>query len=250
MLQCLTEMGCCFVRIEVWVDFVCPFCYVGKRKLDIALKKFAYNKYVKVEYKSYQLVPDADGNLQESYVELLAKQLNVTIDEAKIKMSNIVKQASEVGLTYQLETIQTTNTHDAHRLSQYAAKKEKGVEMAEQLLKAHFIDSAHIGDLATLMQLAAEVGLDKAEVEMLLNSCKFKSIVSDDLEQAKEVGIESVPFFIFNEKYAVPGVQTPEYYLKVLEMVWEEEGEKHIKRNHSQENSSSSYCCGDDGRCS
>lgn len=227
------------MKVEVWSDFVCPFCYIGKRRLEAALDEFPHQEHVFVEYKSYELDPDAEVNPGMTMNELLAGKYGMSIEKAKEMNNNVIRQAADVGLIYNFDNMQPTNTFDAHRLAQYATKHNKGNEMTERLLKAYFTDSAHIGDHNTLIKLAVEIGLDQEEVETVLQTCKNTKNVRLDQEQAQEMGIQGAPFFVFNEKYAVSGAQPPEVFMEVLEKVWEEENEQPLQPQKSKE----TYCC-------
>lgn len=230
------------MKVEIWSDFVCPFCYIGKRRFEAALEKFPHNKDVVVEYKSYELAPDAENNPEKDYYELLANKLDMSIEKAKETTANIGRQAADVGLTYHFDTMQTSNTFDAHRVAKYAARQGKGNEMTEHILKAYFTDSEHIGEHATLIKLASEVGLETEEIEALLKTDQYKAVVREDQEQAKQIGVQGVPFFVFNEKYAVSGAQPPETFLEVLEKVWAEENEKPILESLNPKKSETTYC--------
>lgn len=236
------------MKVEVWSDFVCPFCYIGKRRLEVALEEFPHREHVFVEYKSFQLDPDAEVNPGMKMNELLAKKYGMSIEETKEMNANVIRQAADVGLIYNYDNMQPTNTFDAHRLAQYAAKQNKGNEMTERLLKAYFIESAHIGDHHTLIKLAVEVGLDQEEVEIILQTCKNTNNVRNDQEQAQEMGVQTVPFFVFNEKYAVSGAQPPEIFMEVLEQVWEEENEQTEFQSLHSRKSKATYC--DEESCS
>lgn len=228
--------------MEVWSDFVCPFCYIGKRNFEEALEKFAHQKHVTVEYMSYELSPDAERHPNRTYYETLAQKLGLSEEEAKAATSQLQKQAEAVGLIYRFDTAQPTNTFDAHRLAKYASKRNKGNEMIERLLKAHFTDSEHIGERKTLIKLAGEIGLDKSEVTDMLASVDYGKMVRLDERDAKDMAIQGVPFFVFNEKYGVSGAQSAAGFTEVLEKVWEEETEKPIFRTINSQKSETTYC--------
>ena len=213
------------MKIEVWSDFVCPFCYIGKRTFEAALEEFPHHESVFVEYKSYEL------------------------DSGKKMNANVGEQAAGVGLIYNFENMQPTNTFDAHRLAKYAASHNKGNEMTERLLKAYFIDSDLISDFPTLIRLASEVGLNAVEVEAFLQSCKHTKVVRLDQEQAEEIGVQDVPFFVFNEKYAVSGAQPAEVFTEVLEKLWEEENEQPDLQTLNPQKNKTTYCCDGEEGC-
>ncbi|MGM9928468.1 MAG: DsbA family protein [Bacillus sp. (in: firmicutes)] len=211
------------MKVEVWSDFACPFCYIGKRRFEEALQQFYHKEKVSVVFKSFQLDPYAEKNQTESVHNMLAKKYNMPIEQAKAMNQQITEQAKEVGLDYCLDTMILTNTFAAHRISHYAKTKGKMDQMVERLLKAYFTDSLHIADYEVLIQLASEIGLDEQEVRQVLTDGDFTKEVQNDQQEARQIGVQGVPFFVFNRKYAVSGAQDSNAFLNVLERVWEEE---------------------------
>lgn len=234
------------MKIEIWSDFVCPFCYIGKRRLEIAIKQFPHNHNIFIEYKSYELDPNAKKNTKKSIHELLAHKYDMTVEKVREMNANVGRQAAEIGLQYNFDSIQHTNTFDAHRLTKYATKYDKENEMAERLFKAYFTDSVNISEPLTLIKLAEEIGLNTEEVESFLQTCKFTNSVRSDEELAKDIGIQSVPFFVFNEKYAVSGAQPIAVFSEVITKVWEEECDD-LTNEFQFKKSKATYCCDDEG---
>ncbi|MFB4168032.1 DsbA family oxidoreductase [Virgibacillus sp. JSM 102003] len=230
------------MKIEVWSDFVCPFCYIGKRRLEMALEKFSHNDKVTLEYKSYELDPNAQKNPEKNIHELLASKYGMSVEKAKNSNEELGKQAAEIGLTYNFDTMQHTNTFDAHRVTKYAEENGIGKEMTERLLKAYFTESELISNHATLIELAGEVGLDTDEVTKLLKVDDYAIHVRADEEQARQIGVQGVPFFVFNEKYSVSGAQPSEVFTEVLEKIWEEENEKPVLQTLNPKKSKTTYC--------
>lgn len=230
------------MKIEIWSDFVCPFCYIGKRRLESAIKDFPHRDEIELEYKSYELDPEAENSANQNIHEYLAAKKGMPFEQAKSMNESLGEQAAEVGLTYNFDTMQHTNTFDAHRVSKYAAEKGKGKEMTERLLKAYFTDGELISDHATLIKLAGETGLDEDEVTALLKVDDYALHVRADEEQARQLGVQGVPFFVFNEKYAVSGAQQHEVFAEVLEKVWEEEKEKPVLQSLNPKKSKTTYC--------
>ncbi len=233
------------MKIEVWSDFVCPFCYIGKRRLEEAVAAF-HQKDIEVEYKSFELDPNAAKETTLSIHEALAKKYGKTIEEAKQMNEDMGKQAETVGLDFQFDEMKPTNTLDAHRLAKFAQTAGKEAVLTERLLKAYFTDSLHIGDHATLLDLAEESGLDRHEAEAVLNGTDFEDAVRADEEEARTIGVQGVPFFVFNRKYAISGAQPPEVFTEALQKVWEEEvAEKALQPIGSE--SSKGMACSEDG---
>lgn len=233
------------MEIDVYSDFVCPFCYIGKRRLELALDQFSQSDKVTIIYKSYQLDPSAAKDPGKSMHELMAGKLNVSVEEAKQANESLTKQAAETGLNYQFDTMQHTNTFNAHRLAKYAEKQGKGKEMTERLMHAYFTESLHIGDFDTLRKLAGEIGLDKDATMKMLHSNDFANAVKGDEKVAQQIGVQGVPFFVFNEKYAVSGAQPLDVFTEVLEKVWQEENAQPTLQTLNPKKSKTTYCTGD-----
>lgn len=230
------------MKIEIWSDFVCPFCYIGKRRLEMALKQFPERDQVEIAYRSYELDPNASKNNKLNIHETLAKKYGMSIEQAKEANDNIGKQAAEIGLIYQFDTMIPTNTFDAHRLAKFAEEKSFGAKMTEHLLKAYFTDSKKISDYNTLADLAEDIGLNREETIEMLNSSAYSNAVRADEAEAKQIGISGVPFFVINQKYAVSGAQPVEAFVNALNMVWEEENGKTPLKVINPNKSKSEYC--------
>ncbi|OAH54353.1 disulfide bond formation protein DsbA [Domibacillus aminovorans] len=209
------------MKIEIWSDFACPFCYIGKRRFEQAIEQFDGN--VKVEFRSFELDPNAPRKADQDIHDMLAGKYGMTREKAKAMNDQMTEQAKEAGLDYQMDTIILANTHDAHRLSHYAKEQGKMVEFTERIMKAYFTESKHIADFESLAQLAEESGLLKEEVLNVLESGMYSDQVRADQKEAAQVGVRGVPFFVFNEKYAVSGAQPVESFLQVLHKVGTEE---------------------------
>lgn len=214
------------MKIEIWSDYTCPFCYIGKRNLEAALANFSGKDQVDVEFKSYQLDPQAEKyNGQDFYESMGAKFGGV--DRAKEMTSGIANQAKAVGLEFNFDTMKPTNTFDAHRLNKFAQQHGKDKEVAEKLLRANFTDSEDVGNLETLSDIAEEAGLDKDEtLTTLQDETAFRNEVNTDIQEAQNFGITGVPFFLINRKYAINGAQPVETFTQALEKVFEEEQPK------------------------
>lgn len=233
------------MKIQIWSDFVCPFCYIGKRRLEKALTHFPEDGTILLEYKSYELAADASKYTGKNMHEVLAEKYNMSLAQAQEMNANVGKQAAEEGLAYQFDTMKPTNTFDAHRLAKYAASKGKGAEMTERLLKAYFTDSLLISDATVLGELAEEIGLQAKEAIALLQSNDFASHVRADEQHARQIGVQGVPFFVFNDKYAVSGAQPVETFIQVIDKVRKEEQEKPILQSFTSDAAETGYCTGD-----
>ena len=211
------------MKVDIWFDYACPFCYIGKRSLEAAINEFIHKDQIDIQYHSYQLQPDAPKNSGSNIHELIAGKYGTTVEHAKKMNEHISEQAREVGLTFRFDTMIPTNTGDAHRLTHYAKKQGKNHELTEQIFNAYFTVSLHIGDETTLLKLANEIGLPEKEVMDVLKTGKYKKELDHDIQTGVQIGIQGVPFFVFNHKYAISGAQSAETFKEVLMDVWEEE---------------------------
>ncbi|TFB14593.1 DsbA family oxidoreductase [Filobacillus milosensis] len=235
------------MKIEIWSDVVCPFCYIGKRRLEQAMNQFDHKENIEIHFRSFQLDSNAEKNPEQDIHQLLATKYGVTYEEGKQMNSNMAEQAKGVGLEFNFDQVIPTNTEDAHRLSHYANKQNKMYEMMERLMRAYFTEGKDIGDHDVLGDLAEELGFKRDEVMEVLGSCKHKRDVVADQQDAVQIGVQGVPFFVFNEKYAVSGAQPIEVFKDVLNKVHEEEKSKPQIQVLNQKKSNTEYC--DDDSC-
>lgn len=210
------------MKIELWSDFACPFCYIGKKRFEQALDKFPHKDQVELVLKAYQLNPHAPKVMTGNPAESFAKGHNMTVEKAKQRFDMFQTQAKTVGLTYNYDDIQMTNSFDAHRLAKWANQFGKEYELTERLMKAYFTEGLNIADVETLSTLAKEVGLDDQEATKILQSTDYKKQVEDEIIEARQIGVQGVPFFVLNRKYGISGAQPVEYFTQVLEQLWEE----------------------------
>jgi predicted DsbA family dithiol-disulfide isomerase len=209
------------MKIEIWSDFVCPFCYVGKRRLEEALEKFQLS--VDVEFKSFELDPDAEVHVDMNVYEMLSKKYGTSNEQAKTMSEGIKEHGKQAGIKFDFDNSIPTNTFDAHRLAKLAALKGLDYKLTENLLKAHFVDGRHIGDKQTLLSISVNTGLDIEEVKEVLDGTRFTNEVRFDENEARQLGVKGVPFFVINRKYAISGAQPAEVFESTLKKVWEEE---------------------------
>lgn len=153
----------------------------------------------------------------------------MSLEQAKANAQRIQQMAASVGLDFQFETIILTNTFDAHRLAMYAKRQGLMKEMTERLLRAYYTESKHIGDKGTLVELAAEVGLDREAVSAMLSGNDMGEAVRADEQEASELGIRSIPFFLINRKYAITGAQSEEMFLTTFQQILEQDGPFHVE---------------------
>ncbi|RNI28884.1 DsbA family oxidoreductase [Rufibacter latericius] len=211
------------MKVEIWSDVVCPFCYIGKRRFEKALEGFQGKDKVEVVWRSFQLDPDMKVVPGQSVHEYLGKRKGTTAAEGKKMNDYMADMAKEVGLHYDFDKAIINNTFDAHRLLHLAKKHGKQNEMKERLFAAYYTQGKNVGDLDTLVQLGEEVGLNGAEIREALQKETYAQEVQQDMYEAQQVGVRGVPFYVFNDKYAVSGAQPTELFQEVLDKVWEEE---------------------------
>lgn len=235
------------MKIEIWSDFTCPFCYIGIRKLELALEQFENNESVQIEFKSYQLDPYADSEANEKVYSVLMKKHNLPIHKVKEMTNQICSQAEEIGLHFRFDDMKHINTLNAHRLVKFSQCSGKEKEVIKRLYKGYFEDNRNIGDRNILLSVAKDVNLDEEEVDALLCLNNYVKAVHADMQMAEELGIDSVPFFIFDEQYGVSGVQPEHVFLKILGQVWDESEDRDSPNDTKQnEKGEQSYCIGND----
>ena len=234
------------MKIEVWSDYVCPFCYIGKRRLELALNQFPHSDQVEVEFKSFELDPNSPKNIGQNIHEVLAGKYGMSIEKAKEANQGVGQQAATVGLTFNFDEMKPTNTFDAHRLAKFAKSQGKESIVSEKLLQAYFTDSKHLGEFETLADIAEAAGLNRQEVLNVLNDKNaYASDVRNDESLAQQYGVRGVPYFVINQKYAISGAQPTETFMGALQKVWEEESPTPVLQDLSTEEDVS--CA--DGNC-
>jgi predicted DsbA family dithiol-disulfide isomerase len=213
------------VKIEIWSDVVCPWCYVGKRNLEAALTAFPHADRVTVEWRSFELDPTTPRRVELSMDEVLERKYGMSPDQATAANRQMTELAATVGLEYHLDRVQIGNTFDAHRLIHLAAHEGLGGAMKERLLHAYFTEGRAISDPATLAELAEEVGLDGDRVAEVLASDEYADDVRADEQRAVDLGSTGVPFFVLDGRFGIPGAQPPDVLLRMLHRVWDSSDE-------------------------
>ena len=213
------------VKIEIWSDVVCPWCYIGKRRIENALAGFAHADEVEVHWRSYQLDPGAPTEPTESAASMIARKYGQSAAGAQQMQDRVEAVAAEEGLVYRLSQTLHLNTVDAHRLI-HLAHAQGGNELQdrvkEALLAAYFTEARNVADHAVLREIAVAAGLEPARVDEVLASREFEADVHADIEQAQAYGATGVPFFVIDQLYGVSGAQPTEVFTQVLEKAWSE----------------------------
>jgi predicted DsbA family dithiol-disulfide isomerase len=204
------------MKVEIWSDVMCPFCYIGKRKFEKALANFEHKDQVIVEWKSFQLNPNLETNPSKNTIEHLAESKGWTLDYTKQTTEHVSNIAKEQGLDFNFEKAVVANSFDAHRLLHLSKKHNLQNECEEKLFKAYFVEGKNTADHQVLTIIGLEIGLNQIDITELLKSNLYAIEVNNDILQAQQIGVRGVPFFVFGNKYAVSGAQEPETFLGAL----------------------------------
>jgi len=205
------------VKVDIWSDIACPWCFIGKRKFEDAVQR--YGGPVEVEYHSFELSPDTPVDFEGDEVDFLATHKGMPRDQVEGMLANVAGIASEVGLAYDFDHLRHTNTVKAHELLHFAKVNGRQAAMKERLLTAYFEEGRHVGRIDDLVALAGEVGLDESSARTALEQGVHLADVRADQAQAQAFGIQGVPFFVLEGKYGISGAQAPEMFLQALEQV-------------------------------
>jgi len=208
------------MKVEIWSDVMCPFCYIGKRRFESALENFEYNNEVELTWRSFQLNPDMQTDPDANINEYLADAKGWSLDQARQMNKRVTDMAADEGLEYNMEQAVVANSYDAHRLVQFAKDRGKADETEESLFKAYFTEGKNIADHQTLITLAEGIGIDPTEAKSILESDKYANAVNHDIQLAQNINITGVPFFLFDRKFAVSGARETEVFLKALKQSW------------------------------
>ena len=210
------------MKVDIWSDVQCPWCYIGKRRFEAAVAGF--DGEVEVEYHSFELSPDTPVDYEGTPAQYLAERKGMSLPQVEQMLQRVTSIAAAVGLEYDFDAMHQTNTVKAHELLHYAKAHGRQGEVKEALLKAYFIDGGHVGRVEDLADLAAGLGFDRADVLRSLIEDEYLPAVKEDGAQARAYGINGVPFYVFGGKYGVSGAQETATFAQVLAQVAEEKG--------------------------
>lgn len=211
------------MKIEIWSDYVCPFCYIGKRRLEEALEVTGLGDKAEIVFKAFELDPNSPATSEQTMPEVLAGKYGTSVEEAKKMTDNVAEQAKLVGLDYDFENMRPANTFNAHRIAKLAEQEGVAQKVSEQLLRSYFIDAEKIGTEDALLRIAEEAGISRERAKEVLDSNEFAANVRIDIAEAGQIGVRGVPFFVINRKYAISGAQPAETFADALRKVAEEE---------------------------
>jgi predicted DsbA family dithiol-disulfide isomerase len=207
------------LKVDIWSDVACPWCYIGKRRFEEGVRRYEAaggGRYVEVEYHSFELAPDTPVDFEGSEVDFLAGHKGMAADQVRQLLAHVTEVAASVGLAYDFESLRHTKTLKAHELLHLAKEHGVQLELKERLLKAYFEQGRHVGRDEDLADLAAEVGMDRAQVLGALASGSYRAAVDADIAQARAYGINGVPFFVIDFRYGVSGAQDPDVFAQAL----------------------------------
>lgn len=210
------------VKIEIWSDIACPWCYIGKRRFETALVAFPQKDQVTVEWKSFQLDPTLPEHYPGTELEYLSQRKGMPKAQVAQMFEQVKSQAASEGLAYDFEALTVANSHLGHELIHFAAQYGKQDEAKETLLKLHFEQGVNISDLNALVEIAVGLGLDAAAARTALIEREFETDVDQDIAEAHTLGIQGVPFFVIDRKYGISGAQSPEVFSQTLDEAWRE----------------------------
>jgi len=213
------------IKIDIWSDIACPWCYIGKRKFEAGSGLFIAagdGRGVEIEYHSYELSPDTPVDFQGNEAEFLASHKGIPAAQAQELLDRVTGIAASVGLDYDYDHLQHTNTVLGHEAIHFAKAQGRQLDFMERLFKAYFIEGRHVGKVDELAALGAEIGLDADALTKALEAHEHLADVREDQQTALEYGIQGVPFFVIDGKYGVSGAQEAQTFAQVLEQVWEE----------------------------
>jgi predicted DsbA family dithiol-disulfide isomerase len=229
------------VNIEIWSDIICPFCYIGKRRFEDTISQLPNNYQFNITWKSFQLAPDMETNLDISIDEYLAKHKGFPLEKAKEMNSYVTEMAKNEGLEFNFEKAIVANTFLAHRFLHFAKTKNKQYEAKELLFKAYFTEGKNIDAISTLIEIANALALNIEEVIETLNSSAFSNEVDNDIFEAQQIGFQGVPFFVVNRTHAISGAQPTEMFIETIKQA--------IEYKHASIYKTDGASCDVDGNC-
>lgn len=210
------------IRVDIWSDIACPWCYIGKRRFEKGLAAFVAERpdiEIEVENHSFELAPDTPDNYQGSEIDFLTKHKGMAREQVEQMLEQMTQMAAVEGLEFNFDKLQHANTGRVHRVLHLAKSQGLQSEMQERLFRAYFTEGRQLTDVETLAELGEEVGLDSEEVRDAFEDEDLGEAVEKDITRARMLGVNGVPYFLFEQKYGVSGAQSAETFADVLEQV-------------------------------
>lgn len=227
------------MKIEIWSDVMCPFCYIGKKNFENALAELPFKDKIDVEWKSFQLDPSLETGVSTTTAEYFRDKKGFPEAQAKQMTAQVTEMGKSVGIDFNFENAIITNTFPAHKLIHLAKKKNVGAEMEEELFKAHFLDGKNIGDEKILFNLGENLGLKSEDITEALSNQEIDLEVKHEIIEASQLGISGVPFFVIDQKYGVSGAQPVETFKEAITQAYNE--------NTVTLSNNNDATCGEDG---
>ena len=210
------------MKVEVWSDIMCPFCYIGKRNYEAGLMQFTDSNNIEIVWKSFQLDPNIPESVTENVYQYLANRKGMSYEQSVQMHESMAETAKKAGLEYNFDKAVVANSFNAHRMIQLAKTKDLGDAAEERLFYAYYTEGKNFGSAEVLVELGKDIGLTEAEVKTALTDDAYAYKVKQDIEEAQELGVRGVPFFVFDRKYAISGAQPPETFLETLKKSFSE----------------------------
>jgi predicted DsbA family dithiol-disulfide isomerase len=204
------------IKIDIWSDIVCPFCFIGKKKLEQAISKLQLSEQVEIEWHSFQLDPDFPKGEVIPSSTYLAQRKNYPIEQINAIQQQLTASAKVYGIDFQFEKALSFNTIDVHRLWQWSKTLGKSSELKEALMKAYFTDGIDLSKDENVLQVVENCGLDMLEAESILRSNQFSNEVDEDVYHASQIGVKGIPFFVINNQFAISGAQDDSVFENAL----------------------------------
>jgi len=238
--------------IKIWSDIACPYCYIGKRRMEAALKQFPHTDEIELEWHSYELNPDLPkGALDKNIYQYMAQQFNTTEEEQKRSMQGLVSLAKSIGLDYNFDNLIVTNTNDALRLIKLANIYHRANEAEEILFKAYFTDGKNISNKDVLIELGTDIGLSEIEIIDMLSGDTFINDIKEDVIYSEEkLNLQYIPFYLFNNKDVIQGSLTVDEYMEVLTKSYNDWKQHGVASPDDKGDRISGKACSIDGVCS
>ena len=230
------------MKVEIWSDIMCPFCYIGKKNFEKAVQELPFKDQIEIEWKSFQLDPTLDSSETMTTNEYFRNKKGVSVEQAKQMTAQVAVMGKASGIDFNFENAFITNTYKAHQLLHLAKKYSKTNEVKEELFKAHFIEGKNVGNDNVLTEIAQSVGISDTDIQNCLQNNEFENDIQVDIKQAKDNRISGVPFFILDGKYGISGAQPAEFFVNALTQTYNE--------SEIYEENTGTLTCGDDESCS
>lgn len=218
------------MKIEIFSDFTCPFCYIGKRELERAIDLAGYSGKVEIEYKAYQIGPDTPKKDAPTLYEGMVAKFNATLEEVKEMTKGIAVRAEATGLHYNFEDMKTAHTEKAHRLAKWVRQFGKESIYTEELMRGYFTEGKDLNDDRFLLEVIENLGLDVEKAKGVLASNDFSEALDKDRYDAQQLGVQSVPFFVFENRYGIKGAEPNEVFVRTLHQAAEIAGIQPVLR--------------------